>query len=885
MGHRQTSFQKNTGRNEVLHVKEARNQGDNDEDLAVYDEYAESQNPIDIEMQNHIRQYARHAINPENAKGLIHTKGQKGKRNLLSPGNKIVVDDYELPSTDHFGHDYKLPSVDDKEPDFRKSRKEANSRTRSESLIKALESERPTIRSLCGSFFFHPQSKYMRRWDVTTAFLMLYVALVTPYEVAFLSESMTPDALTIINLCVDLLFLIDIFMQFLVAYYDPVSGHLECDRKAIATYYIRTWFSIDLFSIFPFQTIAHGVLDAGTCDDCNKLRLVRVLRLVRLTKLARILKAGKLFERWEQTFQMTYASLDLLKLGTETLFVVHWIACAWKLVLDLEAGASDPCLFTPEEALKYGDLPWVADSGYCSLMNFDLYVVTFYWAVTTISTIGYGDAANPNTTAERMMGVLCMIVGSGFYAYVLGAVCSIVSAMGHETMMYREQLDQVRIFCKDAQIPPELRDRVVNYLRKRKSIRTEENFTSIHTILSPTLRGEVAYFLNREWIGEVGWIGAGPVAFVTDLAMLLVTHLHAPMELINGRFLHIVVKGIAVKDNRVLASGCTWGKDMILHSQGLKRPKAARAISFLQTKSLTKETFKLLLAKYPKERKRVRMEALWLGLKRGLIMHREHIAHLFYEILHRIDAPGKETFIQNLKLHDKNKLGWVPNKDFSQKLKRFYPRLTTEVARSACLHYSMHWSQLNLGADSFKAPPSSGLCTAEGFNYIEFLGDLEIVTLQGTFVHYAKKRVIARVRQGNIQVQARTEGRESAFIGGTTRCSSQELVGLRRQDSSFLVVNSPEMLETEAKERPPKSTTQEEIGLVTTLTPAAAANKESSALGSSSKDDAELHKRVARLESNLVTLLEKMDLLLERSASPVKIANPEGSAIRPPPTE
>ncbi len=39
-----------------------------------------------------------------------------------------------------------------------------------------------------------------------------------------------------------------------------------------------------------------------------------------------------------------------------------------------------------------------------------------------MSTIGYGDAANPNTTAERAMGILCMLVGSGLYGYILGAI-------------------------------------------------------------------------------------------------------------------------------------------------------------------------------------------------------------------------------------------------------------------------------------------------------------------------------------------------------------------------------------------------------------------------------------------------------------------------------
>ena len=44
-----------------------------------------------------------------------------------------------------------------------------------------------------------------------------------------------------------------------------------------------------------------------------------------------------------------------------------------------------------------------------------------YWAVTTMTTVGYGDLS-PHTTAGKLVAVAVMLVGIGFVALLTGAV-------------------------------------------------------------------------------------------------------------------------------------------------------------------------------------------------------------------------------------------------------------------------------------------------------------------------------------------------------------------------------------------------------------------------------------------------------------------------------
>ena len=88
----------------------------------------------------------------------------------------------------------------------------------------------------------------------------------------------------------------------------------------------------------------------------------------------------------------------------------HWSACVWRLIVNFE--------LTGEETIEDAEHTWVyahlADSianGEPAAGPADLYVTCLYWAVTTTTTIGYGDAANPQTTLERLVAMAsCVFV-------------------------------------------------------------------------------------------------------------------------------------------------------------------------------------------------------------------------------------------------------------------------------------------------------------------------------------------------------------------------------------------------------------------------------------------------------------------------------------------
>jgi uncharacterized membrane protein YwzB len=60
------------------------------------------------------------------------------------------------------------------------------------------------------------------------------------------------------------------------------------------------------------------------------------------------------------------------------------------------------------------------------LSNSNLYLECVYWALQTVSTVGYGDFG-ANTVAELFLNVVWMVFGVGFYSFVIGNLTSIIA--------------------------------------------------------------------------------------------------------------------------------------------------------------------------------------------------------------------------------------------------------------------------------------------------------------------------------------------------------------------------------------------------------------------------------------------------------------------------
>ena len=74
-------------------------------------------------------------------------------------------------------------------------------------------------------YIIDPLSDGVKRWDVTTALALIFTAIATPMEVGFLDAPTSPlDTLFLVNRVVDLVFILDMVLQFFLMCPAPKHG-------------------------------------------------------------------------------------------------------------------------------------------------------------------------------------------------------------------------------------------------------------------------------------------------------------------------------------------------------------------------------------------------------------------------------------------------------------------------------------------------------------------------------------------------------------------------------------------------------------------------------------------------------------------------------------
>ena len=174
-------------------------------------------------------------------------------------------------------------------------------------------------------------------WDLVTTACLLFTATVTPYEVAFLQppspERKWGETLFLMNRAIDVVFILDMILQFRIAYRTVGSDvHWEFRPNMIALNYVCSkWFWLDLFAVLTL------LFDVVGNEDTKDLTVLRAIRALRLAKLIRLLRGSRIFKAWEMRLSINYAYLELFTVTVLIIAITHWWACVWGLRVVLPA--------------------------------------------------------------------------------------------------------------------------------------------------------------------------------------------------------------------------------------------------------------------------------------------------------------------------------------------------------------------------------------------------------------------------------------------------------------------------------------------------------------------------------------------------------------------
>jgi hypothetical protein len=149
-------------------------------------------------------------------------------------------------------------------------------------------------------YVLNPESCFCRGWSLVMSLLLVYTAILMPVRVAFF-ETVYFDSWTILELCVDALFLVDVVINCFLSY-SHKDGAMETSLKQVFCSYLRSWFILDIVACVPFSLIEYGQNPDDSNNHSHKYsQLVRLGRLPRLYKLLRVFRIVKALKRYSSS--------------------------------------------------------------------------------------------------------------------------------------------------------------------------------------------------------------------------------------------------------------------------------------------------------------------------------------------------------------------------------------------------------------------------------------------------------------------------------------------------------------------------------------------------------------------------------------------------------
>ena len=307
------------------------------------------------------------------------------------------------------------------------------------------------------NFYLSTDSTFIFVYDIVLIFFTFYTLMFIPINLAkrkyFCEKEKTTSM--IFNLLNEVIYIIDVLVSFVRSYYNYEYKIITNNKKIIENY-LGNGFIIDFIEAFPSYTITRRICHKnyyGKYSLSISEIVVSILLIIKIIKIFKVLNNKK-----NRAIEVFYGTISNYYFIEKIVNIVIYFITIFSFIHSLI------CIHIFIGEQSYPNWMVLVHIENESLL--DKYISSFYFIITTMTTVGYGDIICISSV-ERGFQIILLAIGTIIYSFIITTFGNYIgkqSSIKIKLDNKKNILEQIRI--THPLMPFKLYYKIQNYLVK-----------------------------------------------------------------------------------------------------------------------------------------------------------------------------------------------------------------------------------------------------------------------------------------------------------------------------------------------------------------------------------------------------------------------------------